>query len=253
MSSNILTIAGDIIDQISGTGNIVQIGAVISPVNYQSFTNTVAQTTIPSVLYWEYKSDPALQAFVDAYNGMAQQYVTWFATISLPVYAGNNQLTGSLLDWVLTGLYGIPRPTLPSTVSRALGPYNTMPYNVLPYDGYQAPEVTQVFITTDDIYKRIATWNLYRGDGQTFNIRWLKRRIQRFLDGVDGVDGSNAMGLGLGVDQTYSVSVSFSADSVVNITVSTTNGGYTTVWDTLKAAIEIGACQLPFQYTYNLV
>jgi hypothetical protein len=248
----LISISGNPLINIAGTQLLTQIGFTITPYNpLGAFPITTAQVTIPSYLYWEYKGDPACQAFVDAFNGMSQEYVDWFNGINLPVYAGNPQLVGNILDWVLTGLYGQPRPTLPSTQSRAFGPYNTNPYNQAAFNSYEPPEVTQVYVTTDDVYKRIATWNLYRGDGPTFNVRWLKRRIQRFLTGTNGVDGSSALGLGLGVDQTYNVSVTFSANSVVNITVNTSSGT-TTIWDTLKAAITSGACQLPFQYTYNL-
>jgi hypothetical protein len=46
------------------------------------------------------------------------------------------------------------------------------------------------------------TWNFYKGDGYYFTIPWLKRRIIRFLTGIDGVDVVN--------DQRWSISVLFS-------------------------------------------
>jgi len=217
---------------------------------YQSFPQQSLQSiaTGPyAYLYTEYNDDQDLQAFISAFNSMTQDYLTWFNTINLPVYAGNPLLVGPLLDWVLTGLYGIPRPTLPSTTSAALGVFNTIPYDTYPYLKYKASEAIQVFVTSDDVYKRIATWNLYKGDGQTFTIAWLKRRIQRFLDGNDGQDGFN----GAGVSQTYAVSVEFQGNYTVGITV--TGSQYTALWAILKAAISGGACQMPFQYTYSLV
>ncbi|STX01610.1 Uncharacterised protein [Kluyvera ascorbata] len=47
------------------------------------------------------------------------------------------------------------------------------------------------------------TWNFYKGDGFYFTIPWLKRRVLRFLTGVDGVDVVN--------DQRWSISVLFSS------------------------------------------
>jgi len=45
---------------------------------------TTLTKVIPSYLYQEYSDDDDLQAFVMAYNGLAQQYVTWFATSPSP-------------------------------------------------------------------------------------------------------------------------------------------------------------------------
>lgn len=252
-NGNIVTISGNKVIEISGTGYVDLIGFEIAPVELIIFPNPMESKTIPSYLYWEYNDDESLLAFIASFNAMSQEYIDWFNTINLPVYAGNPNLVGPLLDWMLTGLYGIPRPNLPSTQSRALGPYNTFPYNTNPYNVYVKPEITAVFTTTDDIYKRIATWNLYKGDGNVFSIMWLKRRIQRFLTGINGVDGSNPMGLGTGVDQTYAISVTFDASHNVTITVDTTASGNSVVWDTLKAALMSGACALPFQYTFNFV
>lgn len=103
-----------------------------------------------------------------------------------------------------------------------------------------------VYNTTDDYFKRILTWNFYKGDGTVFNMRWLKRRIVRFLNGVNGVDVSCA--------DTSNVSVVIANDpvtsrpTVFNITVA--NGG--TSATILIAAIQSRAVNLPFQYTYNV-
>ncbi|WP_258557194.1 hypothetical protein [Kluyvera ascorbata] len=58
-------------------------------------------------------------------------------------------------------------------------------------------------MASDDLFKRIMTWNFYKGDGFYFTIPWLKRRVLRFLTGVDGVDVVN--------DQRWSISVLFSS------------------------------------------
>lgn len=134
--------------------------------------------TIPSYLYQEYSDDVDLQAFVSAYNQMTQQYVTWFNTIGLPIYTG---LSGPLLDWVCNGLYGYYRPTL------------------------------QGQLVSDDIFQRCLTWQFYKGDGTTFSIEWLKRRVVRFLTGANGTDP--------GVQQEWQVSVTFGPPNLVFINI----------------------------------
>ena len=81
-------------------------------------------TLLPSYLYLQYQDDDNLQAFVDVYNSQAQEYLDWFYSISLPVYTSDT-ISGSLLDWVAQGLYGMPRPVLATGVNQNLGPYNT--------------------------------------------------------------------------------------------------------------------------------
>lgn len=228
------------------------------------------QKVIPSYVYFEYQDDPDIVAFVNAFNSMSQDFVDWFLTIGLPIYTGPI-IAGPLLDWVAQGLYGSPgRPALPSGQNHNSGPYNTAVYNTMPYNGYVVQGPQNFFATTDDIYKRILTWNFYKGDGNTFDIRWLKRRIMRFLTGINGTDP--------GINQTYQVSVTFGVGNQVNITlltgIRTITGGamynrnaYNTMpYDRLnstfvslasfqlapilKSAIDSGAVELPFQYDY---
>jgi hypothetical protein len=226
--------------------------------------------TIPSYLYVEYNDDEDLQAFVTAFNQLAQQYVNWFNQIGLPIYTGP-LIVGALLDWVGLGLYGIARPSLAGAgQTRILGPLNTLQFNQLEFNRYQTLSSSSYYQTNDDIYKRIITWNFYKGDGYVFNIRWLKRRIMRFLYGDDGTDP--------GVSQTNQISITFGLNHVVNINIqshiATFNGGaifnmmgfnnsafngfkvvvtqLNPVLDAaiLATAIHSGVLQLPFQYTY---
>ena len=66
-------------------------------------------------------------------------------------------------------------------------------------------------IADDDLYKRSLTWHLQKGDGQYFNIRWLKRRVMRFLIGVNGTSPH--------IDNTDRISVSFGANYDVTIRI----------------------------------
>ena len=233
--------------------------------------NPMLQRTIPSYLYVEYQDDDNLQGFVAAFNGQAQQYVDWFNTINLPVYTSPT-IYGPLLDWVANGLYGFLRPVLPSGTARVKGLFNTAQFNTLRFDGRKQIGPINYNATSDDVFKRCITWNFFKGDGNRFNIRWLKRRVMRFLEGANGVN--------FNVDQTYQISVTFGVGNQVNINVLTyrriVTGGalfnrmgfnrsrntfnsvvstFVTLPNfamkaTLRAAIDAGVLQLPFQYTY---
>lgn len=187
---------------------------------------------IPSYLYWQYRDDEPLQASRDAYNAEAQRYVDWFNAVNLPVYTG---LSGDLLDWVAEGLYGIARPSLPAGVGVTIGPFDTFVINGAPFNFFDVEGDDEFYATSDDTFKRIITWAFYKDDGKAFSIRWLKRRIARFLGGVDGVS--------FNVDQTYDVSIELGPDNEVHINV----GTYAPL---LKSAIDAGVLELPFQYEF---
>ena len=210
-------------------------------------TQKTLQKTIPSYLYVEYNDDDNLQAFVDSYNDLVQEYVDWFNTINLPVYTG---LSGDLLGWVGAGLYGIPRPILSSGGGIHYGALNTTPLNTIALNARKTSGATDVYVMDDDLYKRIITWNFYKGDGMVFSVPWLKRRIMRFLSGTNGVDP--------GVSQTYQISVACPGSHVANITISQsyavhggTLGGFARVAQ-FVAALDSGVLQLPFQYSFSV-
>jgi hypothetical protein len=196
------------------------------------------QNIPPSYLYSEYTDDDDLQAFVAAYNGYAQSYLNTFNGLNLPIYTASN-ISGPLLDWVGQGIYGYPRPSLPGISASVVGPFNTVEFDQnLALNALKTTSGTS-YTTTDDIYKRLLTWHFYKGDGKYFNIRWLKRRIMRFLIGANGTAPN--------IDQTYQVNVTFAAGNVVNITIPTYP-----VAPLLATAISSGAAELPFQYTFNV-
>ena len=224
--------------------------------------------TIPAYLYTQYADDQDLQAFVQAINNLQQQYVDLFNSLNLPIYTGD-AISGDLLDWVAEGLYGIPRQPLPSGSSHAIGPIATIPFGKYPFGMYKLLGPANYYVTNDDVFKRIITWHFFKGDGKVFNIRWLKRRIMRFLNGVNGTDYN--------IDQTYQVSVTFGTGNQVNIRILSgftkyINGAIGTyafgtqafgranlqiqhltpiqLAPILKSAIQAGVLELPFQYTY---
>ncbi len=217
-----------------------QVGSVGSSL-FPPTSPTGLSTIIPSYLYQEYADDDNLQAFVQAQNTLAQTYLTYVNALNLPIYT---RLSGPLLNWVAEGLYGMIRPNLSSSTSNAIGPFNTYPYNTLALATGAGTGTTTFFNVTDDLFKRMITWNFYKGDGFTFNTSWLKRRVMRFLGGTDGID--------YGVSETYQVSVQFVGATTINITVHA-GSQPTTYVPILAAAINANVCQLPFMYTYNIL
>lgn len=202
------------------------------------------QNTIPSYLYQEYADDETLQAFVSAYNTLTQQYVNWFNQIDLPVYT-NPLITGPLLDWVARGLYGFVRPVLPYGSQQVVGPLNTYAFNALPeLNALLKVGNTNFFATTDDIFKRVITWHFFKGDGNRFDIRWFKRRIMRFLIGVNGTNPN--------IDQTYQVSIKFFSAYQVTIDIETGGAVTPTLAMILQSGIVSGALETPFQFQYNI-
>jgi hypothetical protein len=196
------------------------------------------QNVIPSYLYVQYNDDEDLQAFVATYNDFTQGYLNWFNTLNLPIYTYGS-ISGALLDWVGAGLYGLPRPGLPTSGTPALGPFNTYPLNGLAFNT-QIPEVNQTYYaTTDDTYKRILTWLFYKGDGRVFNVRWLKRRVARFLAGINGAAPD--------VANTYDISVEFTGPAAVTITVPASADATIFI-----AAVNGGILELPFQITWTV-
>ena len=166
--------------------------------------------SLPSYLYQQYTDDDDLQAFVVAYNSYTQEFVDWFNALNLPIYT-QQQIFGLLLDWVAAGIYGLTRPILSSGLSNSIGPYNTQYFNQKNYyNQYQIIGVANVTATSDDVFKRMLTWHFYKGDGKYFTTRWIKRRVLRFLYGVDGTDFEGT---------TYQISVTWGVNQQINITI----------------------------------
>lgn len=199
------------------------------------------QRVIPAYLYTQYNDDDTLQAFWGAFNTLAQGYVDTFNSLNLPIYTGP-VVQGALLDWVGNGLYGIARPTLASSTALSIGPLDTWTLDFIPLD---SPETTttSMFVTlNDDFYRRVLTWHLYLGDGLQFDILWLKRRIARFLYGLNGTD--------LGTADTSAISVTIAA-SHVTVTIAATQDTVTAA-NLLALAIASNVLETPFELTFTV-
>lgn len=203
----------------------------------ESFSTQPLQTVIPQYLYEQYADDVDLQAFVTTFNSLAQGYLTWFNDPNqgtpMALYTSPN-VSGLLLDWVGEGLFNIPRPTL-TFHTGFFASVDSMPVN------FQAVNNAQgVDGITDDIYRRILTWHLYRGDGRQMSVQWLKKRITRFIYGVNGGDIPD-----LGDMANISIT---NSGKVISISVPNTGIG-----NTFMHLMDEGIFALPFQLTYSVI
>ncbi|MCU5774733.1 hypothetical protein N5923_21725 [Erwiniaceae bacterium BAC15a-03b] len=195
---------------------------------------------IPSYPFVQYNDDPDVVAFFTAYNKIAQNYLTAFNKLTLPFWPGEC-INGYLLDWVAEGIYGYARPYLKiSEESVAKGAYNSVDYNTVPYAKLKTYRPGKTQYLPDEYFKRILTWNFYKGDGFQFSITWLKRRIARFIYGKSGLDFT--------LQHISNISISSSAGTF-NISVPEYGDG---IGLFLKTAIEQGLVNLPFIYTFNV-
>lgn len=212
-------------------------------------------TTFNSYLYTAFADDDDLQAFVAAYNLATQTFITWFGSVALPYYPG---LSGDLLNWVALGLYGLERTSLASPASTALGPLNTVTLNTLVLNGY-VPSTESVYNINDDILKRILTWDFFKGDGKRFCVRWLKRRVMRFLVGTNGIDPQPGQpGFIVGTETTSAIGVAFSGGNELTVTINQTLLSSQAPVDPaaitlFQLAFEGGYLDLPVQYTTLVV
>ena len=222
-------------------------------------------STIRSYPYVQWSDDPDVGAFFAAYNELSQENLDEINSYQLPIYLNQS---GALLDWAASNIYGVFRPTLSSGGPRPIGPYNTAALNTDPYNGFKFISSAANYIADDVTYRAIIQWNTFKGDGVNFTIRWLKRRVERFLRGT------------ILPDQTFDVSVKFTTDTDVLITVSESNRAFsggalfgsmtlnefyfneidtvasehspTALARALKAAVNSGILLLPFQYTFTV-
>lgn len=225
-------------------------------------------STIKSYVYREYADDENIAAFFASYNALSQGNLDAINGYQLPIYL---QQTGNLLSWAASSIYGVFRPSLSSGGPRSVGPINTFQLNAEEFNGLSRVNSSTNFIADDLTYQRIIQWNTFKGDGYQFSIRWLKRRVERFLRGA------------IFLDQTYEISVTFTGPYDVLIGVSESNhrltggafyatGGAlgspamtfgsimtlasthtpTALASALKAAVNSGILRLPFQYTFTV-
>lgn len=200
---------------------------------------TNLQAIIPAYVFDEYADDDDIQAFNTSYNDLATQFLLWFNTLNLPIYTGGI-VSGPLLDWVAEGLYGNVRPSVSTGSERTYAAINSVTINFMSINERKFSSTAALQTTNDDYFRRILTWNLFKGDGFVFNITWLKRRVWRFMTGPNGIDP--------GIINTYPVSVAVSGGAFT-INITTTDTVSTSL---LSALISAGVCLTPFQYSFTI-
>lgn len=220
-----------------GEGEIGVAGSTPNP--GMAMEQTSLTQIIPSYAYTQYADDDNILAFVQAYNEYATQFLNWFLTLNLPIYTGG-LISGALLDWVAQGIYGISRPSITSGSRRSVDATNAYPIDAVATNNRRISSTETLQSTTDDLFRRVITWNFYKGDGLVFSIPWLKRRVLRFLNGANGISPV--------IDQTYAVSVTISGPMYA-VTVAS---GDSTMVSTLNSLIQSGACATPFQYSFTV-
>ena len=200
-----------------------------------------AQNIFGAYLYREYADDPSMNAWWQSRNGLTQGYLNWWNAAPLALYTSPS-ISGALLDWLATAIYGLSRPTLSTSTTKFIAGLNSSAINSRAVNGSTYLSSGSSQIASDDIYKRYLTWWLYRGDGMVMNTQWIKRRVMRFLTGAAGGDivvGANAP----------QPSVSYTS-SAITITIQTAP---ISVADALKELLNTNKLLMPFYYTASVV
>lgn len=138
-------------------------------------------------LYQEYQEDPDLAAWWASRNGLTQGYLNWWNGTPLALYTSPN-VSGALLDWIGNGIYGIARPVISQSSTQYTAGLNSLALNSDALNGNKYRTSGTATVASDDIYRRVMTWWLWRGDGRYMNVTWIKRRVMRFLTGANGSD-----------------------------------------------------------------
>lgn len=196
------------------------------------------QTIIPSYPYVQFSDDVDIQAWFDAHNHCVHTYLDWINQTPLAIYTNEN-ISGKLLDWVANGVYGIYRVPLANSRSQTRGEINTYTFNELPLNEGITSTVASYQNMSDDIFKRLITWNFYKGDGSQFSIPWLKNRIARFLYGINGFLSTN------------NISVKFTSTRTIMVTLYDV-GGEEYIASQLSLLFSSGIPNLPYGYNVSI-
>ena len=194
---------------------------------------------IKAYLYQGFNDDDDVRAFFTAYNALAQQFYDWMLNVNMPIFIGGYN-AGNQLYWLVYGLYGVTPPSMVSSKKFTYGPYSHIIFNDMPYNALKVESQNTQVLTSDDVFKRILTWNFYKGDGFTFSVPWLKRRVRRFLEGTNGVDITN--------DQQWGVSVVFDGSGGITINLSSERSTFINLAfaSIFKSAFENNLLHMPF-------
>ncbi|KMQ89981.1 hypothetical protein RF55_10317 [Lasius niger] len=145
----------------------------------------MAWQIIKAYAYQQYSDDPDIMALFEAHNQTAQDYLKTFLSHCPAIYIDDFWDSGEL-TYIAWFLWGQRRWYSDYASSIDLeGAIDDLPIDYASAGG-SIPTPRQKLLINDDTFRRIMTWNLYRGDGQQFTIPWLKKRIKRWMVGVNG-------------------------------------------------------------------
>lgn len=198
-----------------------------------------AQNIFGAYLYREYADDSSMNAWWQSRNGLTQGYLNWWNAAPLALYTSPS-ISGALLDWLATAIYGLSRPTLSTSTTKFIAGLNSSAINSRAVNGSTYLSSGSSQIASDDIYKRYLTWWLYRGDGMVMNTQWLKRRVMRFLSGANGGDI---------VPGTPQPSVSYTS-SAITITIVSSQSN---ILLALQELMNQNSLLMPFYYGVSVV
>ena len=204
----------------------------------ESFSTGPYPAILPAYAYQQYAWSQDIQAFFGSLNTILQGYLTWFYETPLAVYTAP-AISGPLLDWTATGIYGVARPVIGTTVTATYGILGTNTLGLHTFGVLSVSLSGTSATVNDDIYKRVLTWILYRGDGLRFSIPWLLRRVERFLGGVNGAN----VPLDLATRPTVTVS-----GGAFSITVPTANPASLI----FQQLVQQNLLPLPMPYTFTI-
>lgn len=151
------------------------------------WTDAPLTDIIPAYIYKQYQDDENILAFADGINSLSQEYLDWFNQTPMGVYTNSN-VAGALLDWVGNNLYGLFRPTISTSSITSSGELGTNTLGTHTIGTLTVTNSGTAQVANDDIYKRLMTWFLYRGDGVQMSVEWVRRRVARFIYGAYGAD-----------------------------------------------------------------
>lgn len=161
------------------------------------------ETVINAYPYVQFSDDEDIVAWFEAHNQYTQQYLDWFNNYPLAIYT-NDDITGGFLDWIGYGIYGTRRAPINTSLSSSTGAINTYTPNWKPINATITSDTGTFQTMTDETYRRLITWNFYKGDGMQLTIPWIKRRIARFISGGTGYIDTSGISVTI-TDGTYDI------------------------------------------------
>lgn len=134
---------------------------------------------LKAYLYWQWRGDRDLQAFIDSYNEKVEADIEEIKAFNLPNFYSKS---GLFLDYVARNIYGMERKKLLYADNIIKHGLNIADPNVINPNGNAVLVNSSQRNMDDESFKKIIQWNVYKADGFVFSIPWLKRRLIRFLN-----------------------------------------------------------------------